>query len=139
MSKEYITIAGSQIFTQSKAMAKEVLGIVKKAGYKRSVVSTFSGLYSDQYASTSPTEKRLVQVRYAPDDTLGSVNSDNSLVSSVDVLMVLLKAGWEMPHHAVIGEKEYVICREIAEEELEEYSSEKQTTPEEYEETEDPS
>ena len=139
MSKEYITIAGSQIFTQSKAMAREVLGIVKKSGYKRSIVSNFSGIYNNQYASTAPTEKRLVQVRYAPEDGSGLFNPDNALVSCVDILMVMLRSGWEMPHHAMLGEKEYVICREVMDDEVPEETSEIQTTPDEYIEVESPS
>ena len=94
--KDYITVHMSHVITQSEEVANEVLATVIGAGYKRSTVSNFDGIYTKSYSSTAPQNKRVVYVRYAPE------GSSHNPVIGDDVILTLLASGWCMPHHAVL-------------------------------------
>jgi hypothetical protein len=107
MNKQYITVTNTRIVTQSADLAKEVLAIVKGAGYKRSTVSNFSDIYTQSYASTSPKEKRVVNVQYAPE------SSDNKLILSDDIILILLASGWYTHQHVSLTPDSVTLCRDV--------------------------
>jgi hypothetical protein len=109
MSKQYITVTNNRIVTQSADMAKEVLAAVKGAGYKRSVVSNFSDIYNTSYASTSPKEKRIVNVQYAPE------SSDNKHIIGDDIILILLASGWSISPDSYLLTDSVILCRELEE------------------------
>ena len=120
--KQYITVDGRFITTQSADIAKELVGCLNKAGYKRSEATNFDEVYGTKYSTTSPKEKRYVEAKYAPE------SSDNKLVSSDDLFLILLSKGWEFSHENFTSESR-VMCRyveeevEVAEEETPELNS----------------
>ena len=118
--KQYITVAGTRITTQSADIAKELVGCLKEAGYKRSEATDFTAIYGGKYSTTSPKEKRLVEAKYAPE------SSDNKLVSSDDLFLILLSKGWELSHMAIESEA-LVMCRYV-EDEKEEKNTEQEAT-----------
>lgn len=105
---EHITLSNSYIFTESAETATELLQIMKAKGYKRSITSDFNSDYVEAYASTAPTEKRLVQVRYAPEN--------NAPIHTPDLLVMLLSSGFKF--HDDLGANMYLLMREIVEEEV---------------------
>lgn len=120
--KQYITVAGTRITTQSADIAYELVGQLKEAGYKRSEATDFTAIYGNKYSTTSPKEKRLVEVKYAPE------NSDNKLVSSDDLFLILLSKGWESAYTAPVSESQ-VMCRYVeVEDEKEEENTEVEGT-----------
>ena len=110
MHTHYLTVANAMVTTQSETMAEEVLATVKDAGYKRSEVTNFKDVYTSAYASTAPTKKRVVAVKYAP------TVDGNSLISNDDIILILLASGWCMPHHSSLSTGSTILCKAIEEE-----------------------
>jgi hypothetical protein len=121
--KQYITVDGRFIITQSADIAKELVGCLKSAGYKRTEATDFSKLYGTKYSTTSPKEKRSVEVKYAPE------SSDNTLISSDDLFLILLSKGWDF-YHESFSTKSKVMCKYVEEGDVEEAVDGSVETPE---------